>query len=299
MPDWDDIRVFLEVQRAGTLAGAARKLGVDYTTVGRRLRAMELDLGTSLFERKADRFVLTEVGEEIRVAGQQMEEAALTLERRALGADRRLSGLLRVATTDALAQFIVLPALRTLRERHPDIRVQLLTGPARLDIARREADVAVRYVRPEGGDLISRRLLRIATAFYGSAAYLAKRSMPPPNGSMRGVDVVAPDEGMRSWSRLLPEARYVLRANTMSALVTAVRLGLGIGALHCWIAAPHSDLRRVWPDEPLEHDDLFLVLHRDVQRTGRVRAFIDALEERAAHVAPVAEGRRATEGSAR
>jgi len=292
MPDWDDIRVFLEVQRSGTLAGAARKLGVDYTTVGRRLRAMERDLGTTLFERKADRFILTEAGEEIRVAGEQMEEAALALERRALGADRSLSGLLRVATTDALAQLLVLPALGTLRERHPDIRVQLLTGPARLDIARREADVAVRYVRPEGGDLISRRLLRIAAAYYGSTGYLAKRPVPPPGTSMRGHDVVAVDEGLlRSWSRPLPEARYVLRANTMSVLLTAVRLGLGIGALHCWMAAQHSDLRRVWPDEPLEHDDLFLVLHRDVQRTGRVRAFIDALEERAAEIRPEAEGR--------
>src|SRR5215831_20206022 len=196
MPDWDDIRVFLEVQRSGTLAGAARKLGVDYTTVGRRLRAMERDLGTTLFERKADRFILTEAGEEIRVAGEQMEEAALALERRALGADRSLSGLLRVATTDALAQLLVLPALGTLRERHPDIRVQLLTGPARLDIARREADVAVRYVRPEGGDLISRRLLRIAAAYYGSTGYLAKRPVPPPGTSMRGHDVVAVDEGL-------------------------------------------------------------------------------------------------------
>src|SRR5215831_7190782 len=130
------------------------------------------------------------------VAGEEMEEAALALERRALGADRSLSGLLRVATTDALAQLLVLPALGTLRERHPDIRVHLLTGPARLDITRREADVAVRYVRPEGGDLISRRLLRIAAAYYGSTGYLAKRPVPPPGTSMRGHDVVAVDEGL-------------------------------------------------------------------------------------------------------
>jgi DNA-binding transcriptional LysR family regulator len=292
MADWDDIRVFLEVQRAGTLAGAARKLGVDYTTVGRRLRAMERDLGTTLFERKADRFILTEAGEEIRAAGEQMEEAALALERRALGADRRLAGLLRVATTDALAQLLVLPALRTLRERHPDIRIHLLTGPARLDITRREADVAVRYVRPTGGDLVSRRILRIAAAYYGAKEHPARRPYPPSGASMRGFDVVGVEEGMRTWSRLLPEARYVLRANSMSMLVQAVRLGLGIGALHCWMAHRHADLERVWPDEPLEHDDLFLVLHKDVQRTGRVRAFIDALEERAAEVAPEAEGRR-------
>jgi DNA-binding transcriptional LysR family regulator len=291
MPDWDDIRVFIEVYRAGTLAGAARKLGVDYTTVGRRLRAMEQDLGTTLFERKADRFILTEAGEDIRAAGEQMEQAALSLERRALGADRRLSGLLRVATTDALAQLLVLPALRTLRERHPDIRVHLLTGPARLDITRREADVAIRYIRPGSGDLVTRRILRIAAAFYGSVEHLARRPHPPLGASLKGFDVVAPEEGIRTWSRLLPEARYALRANNMSTLVQAVRLGLGIGALHCWLADRFADLRRVWPEEPLEHDDLYLVFHKDVQRTGRVRAFIDAIEERAAEVAPEAERR--------
>jgi len=296
MPSWDDVRVFLEVYRAGTLAGAARKLGVDYTTVGRRLRAIERALGTTLFERRADRFLLTEAGEEIRAAGEQMEEAALALERRALGADRRLAGLLRVATTDALAQILVLPALRALHERHPDIRVNLLTGPARLDITRREADVAIRYVRPPTGDLISRRIARIAAAFYGSSTYLAAHPAPLAGTSLRGYSVVAPDEGLRTWSRPLPDARFPLRSNNMSTLVLAVRLGLGIGALHCWMASQHADLRRVWPAEPLEYDDLFLVLHKDVQRTGRVRAFIDALEERAAEVAPQVEGR--TAGSA-
>jgi DNA-binding transcriptional LysR family regulator len=291
MPGWDDVRFFLEVSRAGTLAGAARKLGVDYTTVGRRIRAMEQDLGTTLFERRLDRFMLTEAGEAIRAAGEQMEEAALALERRALGADRTLSGVVRVATTDALAQILVLPAILALRDRHPEIRVHLLTGTARLDIARREADVAIRYVRPATADLISRRLAGVAAAYYGSIAYLAKHPPPPPGGSLHGYEAVATAEGLRSWARPLPDVRVVLRANSMSALVQGVLLGLGIGALHCWMAARHAELRRVWPDEPLEHDDLFLVLHKDVQRTGRVRAFIEAVERRVADVAKELEGR--------
>jgi DNA-binding transcriptional LysR family regulator len=291
MRNWDDVRVFLEVSRSGTLAGAARTLGVDYTTVGRRIRAMERALGATLFERTADRFVLTEAGEGIRAAGEQMEQAALALERRALGADRTLSGVLRVATTDALARLLVLPAIRTLHERHPEVRIHLLTGPARLDIARREADVALRYVRPPSGELVSRRIARVAAAYYGSKDYLARRPPAQVGSSLRGHDVVAPEEGLRSWSRPLPDARIVLRASNMSALVQAVLLGLGIGALHCWMAAEHAQLVRVWPDEPLEHDELYLVLHQDVQRTGRVRAFIEALEESAAEAAPRAENR--------
>jgi len=290
---WDDIRIFLAVARAGTLAAAGRTLGVNYTTVGRRVRVLERDLGISLFERLRERFVLTEAAERLRESAERMEDGALALERRALGADRTLSGLVRVATTDALAQVIVLPALGLLRQRHPDIRVHLMTGGARLDIARREADVALRYVRPPAGELISRRIARVAVAFYASREYLARRPAPAAGGSLRGHDVVAPEEGLRSWSRPLPDARYALRANNMSALVQAVVLGMGMGALHCWMAAQHPTLLRVWPDEPLEHDDLHLVLHQDVQRTGRVRAFVQAVEERAAETAATLEGRGA------
>jgi DNA-binding transcriptional LysR family regulator len=291
MADWEEIRTFLAVARAGTLAAAGRVLGVDYTTVGRRIRALEKELGLTLFERVRDRYVLTEPADGLREAAERMEDGALALERRALGADRTVSGVLRVATTDALAQILVLPALQVLHERHPEIRVVLLTGGARLDIARREADVALRYVRPDAGELVSRRVARVAAAFYASRDYLARRPAPAKPDSFAGHDVVAPEAWMRSWSRPLPDARYVLRANNMSALVQAAGLGLGIGILHCWMADSHPELVRLWPDEMLEHDDVYLVLHQDVQRTGRVRAFVEALEHRATEVAPRLEAR--------
>ena len=299
MADWEEIRTFLAVARAGTLAASGRALGVDYTTVGRRVRALEKELGLTLFERVRDRYVLTEAAEGLREAAERMEDGALSLERRALGADRTLSGVLRIATTDALARILVLPALRALHERHPDIRAHLLTGPARLNITRREADVAVRYVPPDSGELVGRRIARIATAFYASRDYLARRPVPAQSSSLRGHDVVAPEEGMRTWSRPLPDARYVLRANNMSALVLAVSLGIGLGALHCWMADPLPELVRLWPEEPIEHDDVHLVLHQDVRRTGRVRAFAEALDRRAAEVAPQLELRTAAAASRR
>lgn len=291
MADWEDIRTFLAVTRAGTLAAAGRVLGVDYTTVGRRIRALERELGITLFEHVRDRYVLTEAAEGLREAAERMEEGALALERRALGADRTLTGLLKIATTDALAQILVLPALQTLHERHPDIRIILLTGGARLDITRREADLAVRYVRPDAGGLVSRRIGRVAAAFYASRDYLARRPAPARRGSLRGHDAIGVEGGVRTWSQPPPDARDVLRANNMSALVQAAVLGLGIGALHCWMADQRPELIRLWPDEPLEHDDVYLVLHEDVQRTGRVRAFVEALEQRAADVAPKLEAR--------
>jgi len=168
MTDWRDLRFFLELARTGTLAAAGRKLGVDNTTVGRRLSALERDLGSKLFSRTPDGLVLTAAGEAIRTAGEEMEQAVLRGEQRVLGSDRKLSGLVRVATTEMLGELAVLPALRSVHERHPQIRVEVLTGAGRLDIARREADVALRYGRPESGELVARRAGTMAFAPYAS-----------------------------------------------------------------------------------------------------------------------------------
>jgi DNA-binding transcriptional LysR family regulator len=300
MPEWGDLRFFLELSRSGTLAAAARKLRVDYTTVGRRLSALEKELGAKLFERTPDGFVLTEAGEGIRGAAEQMEEAALLAEQRALGADRKLAGVVRVATTEMLGHFVALPAVRALHERHPQIRVDLVLGSSRLDLARREADVALRYVRPESGDLVSRRIARVAQAAYASRAYLASHGRPERGSGLAGHDIVTLEVSLRSTIALriagedLDEARIVVRTNNSLALHRAIGLGLGIGALPCCLGDSNRELRRVFPEAPVELDDLWLVVHADLQRTSRVRAVIDALEGRLAAVASDLLGERSS-----
>jgi len=289
MPDWGDLRYFLELSRAGTLAAAARKLGVDYTTVGRRLAALEEDLGAKLFERTPEGLILTEAGESIRAAAEEMEEAALLVEQRALGADRKLAGVVRVATTEMLGQFVVLPAVRALHEIHPQIRVDLATGAQRLDLARREADVAIRYVRPESGDLVSRRVARVAEAAYASKGYLASHPRPTAGNGLAGHDVVLLESRTLRGNHVAGEdvanARIVLRTGNSLSLHRAVALGIGIGGLPCYIGDADRELRRVFPEAPVEIDDLWLVVHADLTRTSRVRAVIDALEGRLAEVA--------------
>src|SRR6266851_5549803 len=265
MPDWSDLRFFLELARTGTLAAAGRKLGVDNTTVGRRLAALEHDLGSKLFARTPDGLVLTAAGEAIRTAGEEMEHAVLRGEQRALGADRKLSGQVRLATTEMLGEMVVLPALRSLHARHPQIRVDLVTGTGRLDVARREADVALRYARPESGDLVARRAGMVAFGVYASKTYLAAHGRP---------------------------ARVVLRTNSTLMLLQAVRLGIGIGSLPCCLARPDPDLERVPAGAPAELDEVWLVVHPDVQRTSRMRAVIEALEARMADVAAELSGSR-------
>jgi DNA-binding transcriptional LysR family regulator len=284
MPEWSDLRFFLELARSGSLAGAARKLRVNNTTVGRRLAALERDLGARLFARTPDGLALTAAGEAMRTAGVEMEEALLRGEQRALGADRKLSGLVRVATTELLGEAIVLPAVRALHERHPQIRVELLTGSGQLDIARREADVALRYVRPDRGDLIARRAGRVAFAAYASKKYLAERGRPARGKGLSGHDIVAYNWQFRGHEPAR-DGRVVLRTNSTHMLMHAVRLGLGIGPLPCFLARADRALEPVPSTLPAEADELWLVVHADVQRTTRVRAVIEAIEERLARLA--------------
>ncbi|HWE24528.1 MAG TPA: LysR family transcriptional regulator [Myxococcales bacterium] len=290
MPDWSDLRVFLEVARSGTLAAAARKLGVDSTTVGRRLSALERDLGAKLLARTPDGFALTAAGDAMRAAGADMEQAVLRGEQRALGADRKLSGQVRVATTEMLGETVVLPALRTLRQRHPQIRVELLTGSAPLDVARRDAEVALRFVRPQRGDLVSRRAGTVAFGAYASKHYLAARGRPPAGSGFAGHDVILYSAPIRYWrhghlgGEPLGDVRVVLRANSTHAILAAVRLGLGIGPLPCFLAASDRALARVPSPAAIELDELWMVVHADVQRTSRVRAVIDAIEARLAGI---------------
>src|SRR5256885_3989979 len=260
--EWGDLRYFLELSRSGTLAAAARKLRVDYTTVGRRLAALEQDLGAKLFERTPEGLILTEAGQSIRAAAEEMEEAALLVEQRALGADRKLAGIVRVATTEMLGQIVVLPAVRALHEVHPQIRVDLATGAARLDLARREADVALRYVRPESGDLVSRRVARVAEAAYASKGYLASHPRPVPGNGLAGHDVVMLESRALRGTRVAGEepsnARIVLRTTNSLSLHPAGALGIGIGGLPCYIGDSDRELRRGVPDGPAPSDDLWL-----------------------------------------
>ncbi len=298
MPDWSDVRHFLEVSRAGTLAAAARKLKVDDTTVGRRVAALERELGAKLFERTPDGLVLTAAGEAMRAAGEEMEQAALRGEQRVIGTDRAPSGLVRFATTEMLGRAVVLPAIRRLRETHPQIRVELNTGVARLDIARREADAALRDIRPESGALVSRRAARVAFTAYASREYLAARPRPVRGGGFAGHDVVAFEPTIRAWregelaGEPLHDTRTALRTNNGYVLLDAVALGIGIGDLPCHVADLDPRLRRVFADDRVELEDVFLVAHEDVQRTGRVRAVLEAVEAQLKAIAPLLLGDR-------
>jgi DNA-binding transcriptional LysR family regulator len=186
--------------------------------------------------------------------------------------------------------------MREMHLRHPEIRLHLQTGLARLDIARREADLALRFAPPESGDLRVRRLTPIGFALYASKDYLAGRRPPAPGAGFAGHDAILFEEGFRGspaytlLTHPMRDARAAVRANSMLSLVEAVAIGLGVGALTCCLGDADPRLRRVFPDLPVARDDLWLVVHADVQRTERIRALIAALEARCREAAAVLRG---------
>ncbi|MTW02300.1 LysR family transcriptional regulator [Pseudoduganella ginsengisoli] len=282
--DWDNARIFLAIYRAGTLRGAAATLDIDQATVGRRLAAMEKALNAKLFLRTPGGYVATPAGELAIGAAEQMEAAANRLQREMQGIDNRLSGAIRVATSDTMAAHFVIDAMRRLHERHPDIRIVLSASTQLSSLTRREADLAIRTVRPADPDLISRHLVRRTLGLYATRGYLERHGMPAPGTALHGHDIViyqasvAPRHGDKLCGESVAKARVAMEVNTGLMLHEAVKAGLGIGELATHMADQMPELVRIWPERE-QHYDVYLVMHTDLNRTARVRAAADAILE--------------------
>jgi DNA-binding transcriptional LysR family regulator len=280
--DWNDLRYLLAIARTGTLAGAARDLGVEHTTVGRRLNALESALGTRLFTRGPDGFTPTHAARDILPLAEEIAARVESIERRA-GDDARVEGTVRLTTSEALGGYLV-KQLVTLRERHPALLVEILSGNRAFDLMRGEADLAVRIRPTTEPDLLTRKIAVAGWALYGTPAYVARRGAPASAEDLRGHDVVTFDESMGAipgalWLQKHGEGTScVMRANSIVAAFNAVILGLGVSVLPCFMSDPEPALRRLAP-QVLGGRDIFLVAHPDVARVARVRAVMDFVVE--------------------
>jgi len=307
MPDWNDLRYFLAIAREGTLAAAARALEVDATTVGRRLAALEEELNSKLFDRTPAGLTLTDAGRGIRSAVEEMEAAALAVERRASGEDARLEGVVRITLTEAFAVNVLLPRFMPFRERHPGIQVQFLTDYGALDLARREADIAVRLTRPQEDTLVARKVGEIAIAPYASEGYLERRGLPDPANGFAGHDVIGYVDAAAKWpearwlTESAPGAHVAVRCNSVLSVVASSVAGLGVGVMPCLSGDQEPGLRRVAPLVSSLRRDIWLVVHQDLQHNARVRATLHFLAELIHRSRPLlsGEGRPAPRASGR
>lgn len=282
--DWDNARVFLALYRQGTLRAAAGEIRVDQATVGRRLAALEKSLNARLFLRTPAGYVPTPAGELAFQAAERMEQAALQLQRQMQGTDQRFSGTVRIASTDTTAAHLLFDVIAKLRKSHPDIRIVLTTATQFSNLTRREADIAVRTVRPDNPDLITRHLARCEVGLYAAQSYLAARGEPQPDTAMTGHDVIIYQRSVVRYQahalcdEPIANARVALEVNSGLMMLRGVRAGLGIAEMPTHMADGDPLLQRIWPKRSRPYD-MWLVMHGDLNRTARVRAVAQAIAD--------------------
>ena len=288
---WDDLNTVLAVARGGSLSAAARALGVNHSTVSRRIAALERATGHTLFRRLPRGYAPTAAGEELIGAAERMEAEVQGLRRILGGRDISLTGTVRLTAPDDIAGTLLPPALARFRERFPSVMIEVAIGNRLLNLARREADIALRPTRHPPGSLHGRRVGSLAASVYASRDYLTRA----------GLDGLAPDSldrerlaehpwvtweedpetnTLKAWSsRVCPAERVAYRSNSVANQFAAVRAGLGLGALPCYLGDPEPALVRLLPPQEEIRADLWLLTHRDLRHAARITALMDFLAE--------------------
>jgi DNA-binding transcriptional LysR family regulator len=286
MLDWDDLRYFLAVARAGTLARAASSLAINATTVSRRLSGLEERVNTRLFDRTPDGYTLTHAGQDLLRRAERMEQEALSLEREVLGADQRLRGSVRVTATEMIATRFVMPRLPQFHAAHPEIAIELECSNRSVNLARREADIALRLSRPREDNVVTRRLADIPLSLFASPAYLEARGMPEdPEVSLRGHTAIlfAATRAFRvenAWFEArLDGARIALRSDSVSSIFAAAVAGAGIALVPTIAAEREPRLLRIETRTAPEPRVIWQTVHEDVVKNVRVRAVMSFLAD--------------------
>lgn len=290
--DWNDIRIYLALVRTGTVRSAAAKLEVSHSTVARRIEAFEKRLGVRLFERSSGGYAVTPAGEDMLVVAEQMENEIHGLERRIVGQDQRLSGDIRVTMVDVLATHLLMPHLTEFTQTYPDIDLEVVIAYEPLDMSKREADVALRFTNKPPEHLVGRRLATLHSAAYASAEYLKHRDLRADTSARwigYGKRVAYPRWVKESDYPHIP-AKGML--DSMLLQLEATKAGMGIGMLPCFLGDTTPTLRRLPPGVAKPGFDLWLLTHRDVRTTARLRIFSDFVAKAVISHRDLIEGRR-------
>jgi DNA-binding transcriptional LysR family regulator len=297
--DWNELRLVLAIARAGGLIAAARALAIDHSTAFRRLQAIERALGHQLFERgPGGAYLATPIGQRMAAAAEQMEAELLTLARDIAGRDRRLTGHLRLTSSDTLAHRLLTPHLAAFHCAHPGIVVELLIDNRILNLSRREADVALRPVRPREGDLWGRKLADVAWTVYGARRYLKKKGSLSTAKDLGSHFLIGSEESGASilatdwFASLAAPSQFVYRTSSLVGQFNAAKAGIGLAVLPCYLGDGEPGLGRAL-HKPIAElmQELWIITHADLKRTARVRAFFDIVGDRLAAQRPLFEGR--------
>ena len=275
---WDEMNLVHAITSVGTLSGAAHVLDVSHPTAFRRLNRLEEKMGVRFFDRARDGYTATTAAEEVSALVRRLRNEILGVERRIAGRDLRPSGTLRITTTDALLFGWLSASLREFRTAYPDIRLELVVSNDVFSLSRREADIAVRPTGKPDEGLVGRQIGTIA-----QAAYMAKELAMKGDGNdvLDSADWIGPDDSMSypAFDRWLETQGLVdrcrIRVNTIYGMLSAVKAGLGMSVLPCYLGENDGQLIRVGSEIPSMVTDLWILTHPDLRKTTRVRVFLD------------------------
>ncbi len=275
---WDDARVFLALARTGTLTRAAKQLGVGTATMIRRLDRLESALGVRLFSRHQNGYFLTDEGQSLLNHAERLEQAG-----QAFGATsmHEVAGHVRLATADNLADPFIIPALGPLYEAHPDLTLELITGIQTVNLHRRDADLAVRMVKPTHGNVTLRTIGTLGFGLYGSSSYLAERKVKSASFAQDSDSLI----GWAETSSHLPSAQWIIRAlagrppklmtSSLSSQLAAAVAGMGLAVLPHFLARRHG--LQCLVAELGVNQQIWLVMHSDLVHSRRIRVVADFL----------------------
>jgi DNA-binding transcriptional LysR family regulator len=281
--DWDDLRIFMTAARSGSLARSARALGVDHSTVSRRLTRLEYAMGVALLERGRDGVKLTEAG--VAVLRRAEELAASIVNLRADMGGAAAGGSVRLATMEGIASLWLTPRLETLRQQAPDIRLELVTSPTQVRVTRREADLFLSFFRPPGRALISKQLGAFATQLWAAPDYLQRRGTPAAPAALVEhdfvgyIDELVQVEAVRWLEELVSDPRLVFTSNSMIAQMGAARGGLGIVCLPSFAGAARAGLLPVLHGVVEGSREVWLSVHADLARAPRIKTVTAVLRD--------------------
>lgn len=282
--DWGAYRYFLAVADSGSLSAAARALNVSQPTVGRQVQVLEQALDVRLFDRRPDGYEITDAGQRILELVRDMEGAAQAIERQVSGENGRLSGKVRIAVAEGLGTFWLPEQVRRLAERFPDIDVELAIGASTVDLARHEADIAIRIGDPRDDSLIGRCVTSVSFGIFAANDYLERRGEPRTLDDLAAHDIIESTGAIAD----LPQAKALrqycgdrrrigLACNNLVTQFAAMTAGRGLLAIPLYMVPASPVIRRVLANSFNIELDLWLLTHRDHKETARVRAVTDFL----------------------
>jgi DNA-binding transcriptional LysR family regulator len=289
MFEWSDLRHFLEVYRTGTLTLAGRRLGVDQTTVARRIQALEQAVGTQLFDHTTAGHKLTVAGIKLLPRAEAMETMGIAIEAEIAGRDHALSGLVRIGATEGFGSFFLAQRLPVLNDRQPNLGIELISIPRFVNLSNREADIAIGQERPAAGRIVASKLTDYVLQLYAAPDYLAKtpkirsRKDLDSHAFIGYVDDLLYTKELRYLESVCRTPRLAFSSTSIIAQYNAAIAGAGIAILPAYMVSPNSGLETVLPNDVKLTRSYWITTRSEQLKLARVRTAWDFIKEVTEH----------------